>query len=134
MIQQASGMLIQGEGLEGNYHTGGTRQVSLMASEALNSLETLKGAGLCLKKFAANLITTGLNYEVLKPGDQLAVGEAVIELSEVGKHCFFECELFQQKSVCPLTTMSAFAEVIRSGRISIRDAINLLGQGEAHSR
>lgn len=131
MIRQASGMLIKGEGLEGNYHIGGTRQVSLMASEALNSLEPLKGAGLCLKKYAANLITTGLDYANLKPGDQLAVGEAVIELREVGKHCFFECVLFQQKSVCPLTTMSAFAEVIRSGQISIGDAVNLLDQGEA---
>ena len=126
MLQREKGMLLEGVGLEGNYHTGGPRQVRLMASEALKSLESLKGSGLCLEKYAANLLTTGLDYSALKPGDWIAVGEAVLMLSEVGKHCFIECALFQQKSACPLTTMSAFAEVVRSGRIAIGDVIEIL--------
>ena len=126
MLQCKTGMLLEGVGLEGNYHTGGPRQVSLMAFEAHKSVESLKGAGLCLEKYAANLLTTGLDYSALKPGDRIAVGEALLMLSEVGKHCFVECVLFQQKSTCPLTTMSAFAEVVRSGRIVIGDVVELV--------
>jgi len=125
MARCDAALLIENQGLEENYHKGGPRQVSLMAEEAVESLSPLKGSGLCLEKFAANLMTKGLNYSRLKPGDRLTVGGALIEMTEVGKPCHFECDLFQQKSVCPLTTMSAFAIVIKSGQICVGDSIQM---------
>ena len=115
--------MVEGVGLEGNVHKGGTRQVSLMAAEASAALSRLEGTGLCLEKYAANLITEALDYSLLKPGDKLSAGSAVLELTEVGKPCHFECALFQQKRVCPLTTRSAFAVVISGGQIEVGDAL-----------
>lgn len=125
MVSRDSVLLIEHIGLEGNYHSGGSRQVSLVASEALEVLSLLVGSGLCLEKYAANLVTKGLDYSLLQLGDRLLAGEAVLELTEVGKPCHFECALFQQKSVCPLTTMSAFAIVIAGGQIQVGDLLRV---------
>lgn len=125
MVSRESVMLIEHMGLEGNYHSGGSRQVSLVASEALEALSLLEGTGLCLEKYAANLITEDLDYSLLRPGDRLVAGGAVLELTEVGKPCHFECALFQQKSGCPLTTMSAFAVVVTGGLIQAGDLLRV---------
>ena len=125
MVSRESVMLIEHMGLEGNYHSGGSRQVSLVASEALEALSPLEGTGLCLEKYAANLITEDLDYSLLRPGDLLVAGEAVLELTEVGKPCHFECALFQKKSGCPLTTMSAFAVVVTGGLIQAGDLLRV---------
>jgi MOSC domain-containing protein YiiM len=125
MVSRPSVLLIEKMGLEGNYHCGGSRQVSLVASEALEALSHLEGTGLCLEKYAANLITKDLDYSLLRPGDRLVAGSAVLELTEVGKPCHYECALFQQKSVCPLTTMSAFAVVVTGGRIQTGDLLRV---------
>lgn len=126
MVSREAVLLIENTGLEGNYHSGGSRQVSLVASEALEALSPLEGAGLCLEKYAANLITEALDYVLLRPGDRLLAGDAVLELTEVGKPCHFECALFQQKSVCPLTAMSAFAIVIKGGKLQVGDSMRVL--------
>lgn len=123
MVQCEWADMVEGTGLEGNYHKGGPRQVSLVATEALKALSFLEGTGLCLEKYAANLITEDLDYSLLQPGDRLIAGDALLELTEVGKPCHFECTLFQTKNVCPLTTMSAFAVVVRSGKIQTGDAL-----------
>lgn len=125
MVSRASVLLIEHMGLEGNYHSGGSRQVSLVASEALEALSPLEGTGLCLEKYAANLITEALDYSRLEPGDRLLAGDAVLELTEVGKPCHFECTLFKQKSVCPLTTMSAFAIVVDGGQVKVGDLLRV---------
>lgn len=125
MVSRASVLLIEKVGLEGNYHSGGSRQVSLVASESLEALSPLEGTGLCLEKYAANLITEALDYGRLRPGDRLLAGDAVLELTEVGKPCHFECALFQQKSLCPLTTMSAFAIVVAGGQVKVGDLLRV---------
>ena len=126
MVSRESVLLIENIGVEGNYHSGGSRQVSLVATEALEALSLLEGTGLCLEKYAANLITKDLDYSLVRPGDRLLAGDAVLELTEVGKPCHFECALFQQNSVCPLTAMSAFAVVVKGGKLQAGDSLRIL--------
>ena len=123
MVRVPSVRCIQDQGLVGHYHQGGPRQVSLLAQEALEALSPCEGAGLCLQKYAANVITEGLDYTALKTGQRLSLGDCELELMEVGKACHMECVLFRDRKSCALTTLTAFARVIRSGSVQEGDRI-----------
>lgn len=91
------------------------RQLSLADGAAL--LEARKLPGLCTQRFNAELITEGLDYKTLASGSRLAIGDAELEISAVGKRCYDECVIHQAGEVCPLPSHCAFARVISSGYI-----------------
>ena len=119
-----SGELVADMGLEGDrYAKGGARQVSLMDSE---SERAARGAhGLCTDRFAANLLTEGLDYDDLKTGDILDFGACALEITELGKECYPECPIASEGGVCPIPASSAFAKVARAGKIRLNNTINL---------
>ena len=123
MVSVSTVRCIQDQGLVGHYHQGGPRQVSLLAREAVEVLSPYEGAGLCLQKYAANVITEGLDYTALNSGQRLSLGDCELELTEVGKACHVECRLFRDRKACALTTLTAFARVIRSGAVQEGDRI-----------
>ena len=95
--------------------------VSLLSGEAEESIRA--AGGLCTGRFAANILTSGLDYASLRAGSRLNIGEAELEIICVGKPCFGECALFQQGEECPLPTSCAFARVLRGGVIHRLDEI-----------
>ena len=116
--------LITAKGVEGDrYARGGARQVSLMDSES--ELEARGAHGLCTERFAANLLTEGLDYGKLKIGDILDFGASALEITELGKECYPECVIASAGGVCPIPASSAFARVARAGEIDIGDTITL---------
>jgi MOSC domain-containing protein YiiM len=121
--QRDSDVLLQGEGLQEDYHRGGDRQVSLISEAALEALKMLDGSGLCPEKYAANLTLQGVGIGELHPGDVLRIGEGRLEITEVGKPCHDECHWFQDQSRCPLAVSAAFARVIEGGRIKVGDSV-----------
>jgi MOSC domain-containing protein YiiM len=121
-----SGVLVAGQGIAGDWHQGGTRQVSLLGQEAVEALQKRETAGLCLAKYSANFLVHSVPFETLQAGDCLLIGEAKLELTEVGKPCHAECALFQQKTQCALTVMSGFARVLEGGEIQVGDSIRII--------
>ncbi|MFZ5975443.1 MAG: MOSC domain-containing protein [Bacillota bacterium] len=120
-------MLVEDKGFALDSRGGGDRQVSLAALEALEQAKQYKG--LCTGKFAANIVTKGLNYSVLHAGDILRIGQCVIELTMVGKPCYQECGLAQRGRVCSLPSGCAFGRVKRSGWVRTGMAVRR-GTGE----
>ena len=98
--------------------------LSLLSGEAEESIRA--AGGLCTGRFAANILTSGLDYASLRAGARLAIGKAELEIIRVGKPCFGECALFQQGEQCPLPTSCAFARVLRGGIICTFDGITRL--------
>ena len=109
--------LIKGKGIAEDRHSGGDRQVSLMAMEALDRVKELKG--LCTGRFSANILTQELDYHALHIGDILNFGDCAIELSEVGKPCHEQCELLQVGRGCPLPDACAFGRVVYEGKLRV---------------
>lgn len=117
------GFLLAGQGLRGDHHQGGERQISLVSEEAMETTKNIEGTGLCIEKYMANLTLQGISWETLEAGDRFRIGQGQIELTAVGKPCHIDCQWFQDHMQCTLTTSTAFAKVIKDGVIDIGDEV-----------
>lgn len=124
--------LLPGKGIEGDAHAGilDDRQVSLLAmediKEANSSLKArpgccTKAAGLESLKpgdFAENITTRGISLHSLPVGTELRIGEAVLEVSRIGKECHAACEIRTLVGDCIMPRRGIFARVIKGGTIT----------------
>lgn len=118
------GFLVEGLGLEGDAHAGFMhRQVSLIAWEdvqvMLEKLPTLIPGS-----FAENLTIEGFDLSKLKVGDRLKAGEALLEVSQIGKVCHHDCEVFKKVGMCIMPKKGIFTKVIKSGRVKKGDSVS----------
>ena len=121
------GNLIKDFGLEGDAHSGKWhRQVSLLAKESIEKMKALGIEGLCTGKFAENITTEGISLHTALVGTRLRVGEAVLEISQIGKECHLGCEILKQVGKCIMPTEGIFAWVIEGGVIKPGDKIEVL--------
>jgi MOSC domain-containing protein YiiM len=111
-------------GLEGDIHSGsGERQISILAAETREKIKKEKLDGLCTAKFDENIETEGIELYNYPVGTKLKIGEAEIEISEVGKKCYKECPIIKEKQTCILSRECIFAKVIKSGWVTQGDRI-----------
>ncbi|NLJ47875.1 MAG: MOSC domain-containing protein [Treponema sp.] len=109
-------------GIEGDAHAGDWhRQVSLLADE---DIETMRGKGVDLDfgDFAENITTRGVDLGSLPVGTRLWIGEAELEVTQIGKECHQCCAIFQAVGDCVMPRKGIFARVLKGGRID-RDSI-----------
>ena len=113
-------------GIIGDAHAGDWhRQISLLS---LESIDTMRGLGFDLPNgaFAENIITQGIDVAKLPVGTHLQVGEAQLEITQIGKECHSDCAIKQTTGKCIMPTQGVFAKVVSGGRITSGDAITLL--------
>lgn len=119
------GTLIEGVGLEGDAHAGFMhRQVSLIAMEDIRTMME-KLPSLVPGSFAENLTTEGFDLSRLKIGDRLKVGDALLEVSQIGKECHAKCEVFRQSGECIMPQKGIFTRVIKGGKVKTGDSVEL---------
>lgn len=128
-----TGLLIKGYGLDKDAHAGDPiKQVSLLSIESIKKqkeCDKVKKQGAFLKAgdFAENITTEGINLADLKIGDTLKVGkEAVLEISKIGKECHKYCAIYYKIGDCIMPREGIFAKVIKGGRISVGDNIEVI--------
>lgn len=114
--------MLDEEGIDG--FTKGDKAVSLLDINAFFSIEN-NNESFCARKFYANFITEGLDYSELKIGTRINVGDGVIEITQVGKQCFEECDLLISNKPCLLRNNCAFAKIIKIGKVKIGSAISI---------
>ena len=71
----------------GHWH----RQVSLLSYEKIEEFRK-KGADIELGAFGENLIVSGYVFRNLAVGTRFQCGEAVLEMTQIGKECHGHCE------------------------------------------
>ncbi len=83
-----SAELISGHGLRGDSHAGSDtgRQVSFFAAEVLRQIQE-EGFNATPEELSANLFTENIHLDSLKPGYQLRIGDALIEIVEARRPC-----------------------------------------------
>lgn len=84
--------------------------VSLMAGEILESIQAVDG--FCIRKFKADIVTEGIDYGRLKPGDVLKYGERKIRITRIGKPCFTDCPVPAEQKPCMLNKNVVFGEYV----------------------
>lgn len=111
-------------GIEGDAHAGNWhRQVSLLAQESVDKMRALGVKDLTPGKFAENITTEGIDLTVLPLGTRLAVGNTILEVTQIGKECHQHCQIFQQVGMCVMPTEGIFAKVITGGTVKQGDEI-----------
>lgn len=120
----ASGDFIAGFGLEGDAHGGDWhRQVSFLDRESIAKM-TAKGiAGLEPGRFAENITTENLVLYELNIGERLRIGEAVFEVTQIGKECHRRCAIYHQVGDCVMPQEGIFARVVAGGAVAPGDEI-----------
>jgi len=114
------------EGIVGDAHGDDpVRRISLLGNE---SVEKMREAfpGLKPGDFAENVLTEGIILYELPVGTRMKVGEAELEVTQIGKECHHGCEIRRLTGDCVMPREGIFAEVIKEGHIKPGDAIEVL--------
>jgi MOSC domain-containing protein YiiM len=116
-------------GIEGDAHAGAWhRQVSLLAQE---SIDKMVAAGLSVGPgdFAENITTRGLEVFTLPIGTVLELGEALVQVTQIGKECHARCEIYYQAGDCVMPREGIFVRVLRGGRVAPGDVVKVRAWG-----
>ena len=112
---------IEGDAHGGNWH----RQVSLLSLEKIKEFRE-KGADVDFGAFGENLIMEGFDFSSLPVGSRFRIGDAELEMTQIGKECHSHCAIYQTMGDCIMPREGVFAEVRKPGRIRVGDEILLL--------
>ncbi|MDD7178147.1 MAG: molybdopterin-binding protein [Lachnospiraceae bacterium] len=118
--------LVKDWGIEGDAHGGKWhRQVSLLSYEKIEEFRE-KGADVALGAFGENLIMEGFDLRKLPVGTRFCIGDAVLELTQIGKECHSHCEIYQKMGDCIMPREGVFTEVITGGHIKVGDTVRMI--------
>ncbi len=105
-------------GILGDAHAGKWhRQVSLLAAE---DIDTMRGKGVEINfgDFAENITTKGVDLSSLPIGTMLCLGDAILQVTQIGKECHEGCAIYQIVGDCVMPRKGIFARVISGGEVS----------------
>jgi MOSC domain-containing protein YiiM len=115
-----AGFFQKGVGLVGDAHAGTDKEVSLLLKERVDELAEKTGFSFPAGAFAENLLVEGLKWAECTPGKCLKVGEAALQITQIGKdpaipHSYNYCGF----SLLP--RFGIFARIIQSGAVKNGD-------------
>ncbi len=112
---------IVGDGHAGEWH----RQISLLAMESIHKMQKL-GLDVGAGDFAENITTEGIDLVSLPIGTRLALGEALLEVTQIGKECHTRCAIYYQAGDCVMPKEGIFAKVLQGGVVRCGEALTRL--------
>lgn len=124
--------LVEDFGLRGDAHGGKWhRQISLLAAESVERAKAQakdpdRVKGICEGSFAENITTVGIELHSLPVGAVLKIGEAELEVTQIGKECHAGCEISKLVGQCVMPREGIFARVLKGGFIKAGDEIVLV--------
>lgn len=111
-------------GIVGDAHAGeGHRQVSFLGEESIDKMRRM-GLSVGAGDFAENVTTRGIDLPALPVGTQVAVGDALVEITQIGKECHSPCAIYRQAGDCVMPKEGVFARVLRGGVVKSGDAVS----------
>ena len=126
--------LIENFGLEGDAHGGNWhRQVSLLSYEKVRAFEE-KGISAEDGAFGENLLVEGFDFKTLPVGTRFRCGDALLEMTQIGKECHSHCEIYQAVGDCIMPREGVFARVLHGGEIQIGDELEIVPSSDSDSK
>lgn len=121
----SEGLLIENFGLEGDAHGGNWhRQISLLSYDKVEAFNH-RGAAVKDGDFGENLVVEGIDFRSLPVGSLLFCGEAVLEMTQIGKECHSHCAIHKRMGECIMPREGVFARVKRGGVIRPGDEMRV---------
>lgn len=112
-----------GSGIVGDGHAGTVRQVSLLMGEDVDSYNTEHDPKAGPGDFAENIVTWGIDLLKAEVGDEFRIGDAVLEVTEIGKEVLPQHYSFNGNRLLP--TRGVFCKVTSNGSARPGDMIVL---------
>ena len=113
-------------GIEGDAHAGNWhRQVSLIALEKIEEFRK-RGADVDFGAFGENIIVEGFDLSSLPVGTRFKIGDALLELTQIGKECHTHCAIYHQVGDCIMPREGVFTKVIEGGIVRAGDSIEVI--------
>jgi len=115
-------------GIEGDAHAGPWhRQVSLLAWESIHKMRD-KGLNVGPGSFAENITTRAIDLAGLPVGTRLSLGEAEVEVTQIGKICHTPCAIYRQVGDCIMPREGIFVRVLKGGMVKVGDTIETMAE------
>lgn len=113
-------------GLVGDAHVGrGDKQVSILLDQFVEPLIEELGEKPAPGSFAENLLVSGLPESALSVGTLVRAGEAIIEITSIGKDAA-EQHTYSYRGYSLLAERGLFGRVIKGGRVKVDDSLDVL--------
>lgn len=123
-IQQAQ--FKENHGIVGDAHAGNWhRQISLLGVESVKKIQDVVDFKLEAGAFAENLLVEGITLYELPIGSRLKIGEALCEVTQIGKECHNNCVIKEKTGDCVMPREGIFVKVIKDGKVKSGDDIKL---------
>ena len=112
-------------GIVGDAHGGSWhRQVSLLSAEQIEQFR--KKTWVDYGAFGENLVVEGFDFRTLPVTSRFAIGNAVLEMTQIGKECHSDCAIRRRTGDCIMPREGVFARVLQGGEIHVGDEVTLL--------
>ena len=113
-------------GIENDAHAGKWhRQVSLLALEKIEEFRS-RGAEVDFGAFGENIIVEGFDLRTIPVGTRFRIGNALLELSQIGKACHSHCEIYKVMGDCIMPREGVFTEVLEGGEVKPGDEVTMI--------
>ena len=109
-----------GDAHGGSWH----RQVSLLSAENIEAFR--QKLWVDYVAFGENLVVEEFELAALPVPSFFASGDAVLEMTQIGKECHSDCAIRRQTGDCIMPREGVFAVVLRGGTIQKGDTIELV--------
>jgi len=117
--------LVSEWGIEGDIHGGKWhRQVSFLAMESIQKMRE-KGLKVRPGAFAENITTEFIDLPNLNVGDTVEIGDAVLQITQIGKECHTRCAIYYKAGDCVMPREGIFAKVLKGGKIGVGASVHV---------
>jgi len=117
--------LVEGHGLKGDAHAGNWhRQVSLLSQQKIDAFRE-KGADVAYGDFGENIVVDGIDFASLPVGTVFRCGQALLEMTQIGKECHSHCAIYHRMGDCIMPREGVFARVLQGGEIKTGDGFDV---------
>lgn len=117
--------LQEGVGIEGDAHAGDSElQVSLLGVESVAKEQEKCEYTIQNGAYSENILTEGIILKDLQVGTKLKVGEAEVEVMQIGKECT-ESESDHYSEDCIMHKEGIFVKVTKSGYVRADDTLKI---------
>lgn len=118
--------LIPDHGIENDAHAGKWhRQVSLLNLEKIEAFRA-KGVDVDFGAFGENIIIDEFDFRTLPVGTRFKIGDALLELTQIGKECHSHCAIYHAVGDCIMPREGVFTEVLVGGDIKVGDEVIMI--------
>lgn len=109
-----------GDAHAGRWH----RQVSFLGLKEFMDFKNL-GVDISFGAFGENVVAEGFCFKELPVGTRLKAGDAIFEITQIGKECHKGCAIREQVGDCIMPREGVFARVLHGGTVKTGDELEL---------